>query len=166
MIDIQAANLRDASWITAHMRPIDREECYCQLPDDLPTVVLAEWLLRNSRAFVAHYHGQPAMLFGTAPMTVNCFSVWGIGTAQAERTIPGVSRFMLDHEIERRIDEGFNCAEARSIVAHGKAHRWIESLGGVKAGPAFLYGKGGEHFVLYRWTVAEYRSIREKSRWS
>jgi hypothetical protein len=165
-VEIKKAVLRDASWITAYMREIDKQECFCQLPDDTPTSVLAAQFVHVGNCYIAYERDQPTMLFGTSPINAACFSVWGVGTERTPRVVPAVSQFMLDYEVPRRIGEGFRTAEARSIATHGQAHRWIESLGGVKHGPAFPYGKADEHFVLYRWTVAGYRAIAEKSRWS
>ncbi len=165
-VRIEAAVLRDASWVVANMRDLDRQECYAQLDERVTTARLAEWMLMGGRSYVAYLGDDPVMFFGTTPMTINCFSVWAVGTDRIGRAIPEASRLLLDHEVPRRIAEGFTCAEARAIATHGKAHRWIESLGGVKHGPAFEYGKAGEFFVLYRWTVAGYRAICETGRWN
>lgn len=165
MIDIQPANLRDASWIMANLRAADREETFCQLPDGLPTAKLAEWFITGGDAFIAYHRDRPALLFGTTRIHVCAMSVWALGTDTANRTIPVVSRFLIEHAIPWRLDEGFTCMEARSLETHHDAHRWMESMGGVREGEPYLYGKGGERFVTYRWTVAGYRAIR-RSRWS
>lgn len=165
MIEIRPANLRDASWITANLRPGDRAEVYCQIPGSTTNAELAAWLLSTSTAFIAYVHDRPVMLFGTAPMTVCCFSVWAIGTPRMTRAIRAVSAFLLDEHIPTLLDNGFNNAEARSLATHRTAHRWLEALGGRRHGPPYLFGRGGEEFVTYRWTVADYRSI-DRSKWS
>lgn len=164
MISVAPANLRDASWIMANLRQLDREETFCQLPDDLPTAKLAEWFITGGEAFIAHYRDEPAMLFGTTRIHVCAMSIWALGTDRATRVIPAVSRFLIEHAIPWRLDEGFTCMEARSLATHTDAHRWMESMGGVRHGEPYLYGKGGELFVTYRWTVSSYRSISQ-SRW-
>ena len=90
--------------------------------------------------------------------------IWALGTDKAERTIPAVSRFLIEHAIPWRLDEGFTCMEARSLETHLDAHRWMEGMGGKREGEPYLYGKGGERFVTYRWTVSSYRAISQ-SRW-
>lgn len=165
MISIKRANLRDASWITAHMRHEDRAEVYCQMPDSTHPAVLAQWVLTTGAAFIAYHGSDPIMLFGTSPVTVSCLSVWAMGTERMERAVPAVSRFLIREHIPHRINEGFNSMEARSLATHTAAHRWIESLGGEQHGPAYLFGKDGEHFITYRWTVSSYRAISE-SRWA
>jgi len=165
MIDVRPANLRDASWITANMQRLDREEIFCQLNDGVTTAQLAEWLILGGDGFIAYLRDEPVMLFGTTPIAASCMSVWAMGTRQTPRVIPAVSRYLIETHIPWRLEQGFNSMEARSLVTHGAAHRWMESMGGVRHGPAFVFGKGGEHFILYRWTVAGYRAIRQ-SRWA
>lgn len=161
MIEITNAVLRDASYVTANLRPRDHEEVYAQWPDDLSTAMLARILVYSpgSDCYTALLDGQPVAVFGTSPMTVNCMWVWALGTKDMRRAVPAMTRHFLDEQVPRRIEQGITCAEARSLATHGVAHRWIEALGGVKQGPAFEFGKRGEFFVLYRWTVAGYRAI-------
>jgi hypothetical protein len=165
VITIERANLRDASWITHNLRSEDREEVYCQLPDGLHHAVFATWLLGNGEAFIAYSNGNPVLLFGTSPITVCALSVWAMGVPGMERSIPEVSRFLISEHIPYRIKAGFNNMEARSHVDHVAAHRWIESMGGERHGPAYVFGRGGEHFITYRWTVSSYRAI-SGSRWA
>ena len=165
MIEIKPANLRDASWLMANLRQLDREETFCQLPDGTPTDKLAEWFITPGDAFIAYYRDEPALLFGTTPISVCAMSIWALGTDRAERTIPAVSRFLIEHAIPWRLDQGFTCMEARSLETHHDAHRWMEGMGGERNGEPYLYGKGGERFVTYRWTVSSYRAI-SRSRWS
>jgi hypothetical protein len=164
-VEIRKAVLRDASWVMANMRQLDREEVYAQWPDTLTTAELATGLLftPGAETFVAYLKDEPVALFGTSPMTVNCLWVWALGTDRMERAVPEITRFFMDYHMPRRIEQGYTCAEARSLVTHGVAHRWIEGMGGKKLGGAFEFGKGGEHFVLYRWTVAGYRAIGRKT---
>lgn len=164
MIDIRPANLRDASWLMANLRQLDREETFCQLPDGISTDKLAEWFITTGDAFIAYHRDEPALLFGTTRVHVCAMSIWALGTAKAERTIPAVSRFLIEHAIPWRIEQGFTCMEARSLETHLDAHRWMESMGGKREGEPYLYGKGGERFVTYRWTVSSYRAISQ-SRW-
>ena len=164
MIDIRPANLRDASWLMANLRQLDREETFCQLPDGISTDKLAEWFITTGDAFIAYHRDEPALLFGTTRVHVCAMSIWALGTAKAERTIPAVSRFLIEHAIPWRIEQGFTCMEARSLSTHLDAHRWMEGMGGKREGEPYLYGKGGEHFVTYRWTVSSYRAISQ-SRW-
>jgi hypothetical protein len=161
---IELANLRDASWITANMRRLDREETYCQLPSGTSNVDIALALVA-AEGMIAYRGSDPILLFGTSPITNYCYSVWAIGTDATPRVIPEVSRFLIHTHIPYLLKRGVRSMEARSLVTHGAAHRWMESMGGERHGPAYEFGRDGEHFVTYRWTVASYRSI-SGSRWA
>lgn len=165
-VTLRPAVVSDASWITANLRPLDHEEAFCQLPPDTPTSALARWLVMSGEAFIAYLDDEPTTLFGTSPMSASCFGVWAIGTSAMKRTIPAVSRYFMQHHIEKRIThDGLRTAEARSLASHTQAHAWMRSLGAEQVTPEpFPYGRNDEPFLLFRWTVAGYRAIREK-RW-
>lgn len=162
---IKPAVLRDASFITANLRQIDYEEAFCQLPDKATTIELAWWLLHAGDAFIAYNKNDwPVFLFGTSPMSATCYNVWGLGTDETTRVIPEVTRYLMTTHIEKRIAEGARTMEARSLASHTEAHGWMRGVGATQLGEPFEYGKGGEHFVLFRFTVAGYRAMRDK-RW-
>lgn len=165
-VTLRPAVLRDASWITANLRPLDHEEAFCQLPPGTPTAILARWLVMSGDAFVAYIDDEPTALFGTTPINAACFSVWALGTKAFNRTVPAISRFIMREHIEKRIAiDGARTMEARSLASHTTAHRWMRSLGAELATPEpFPYGRNDEPFLLFRWTVAGYRAIREQ-RW-
>ncbi len=164
-VTIKPAVFRDASYVTANLRPADHHEAFCQLADGVTTVELAWWLLHAGAAFVAYDNEQPVALFGTAPMTPFCYSLFAVGTPAMRRAVPAISRFLMREHVEQRIAAGALTMEARSLATHTEAHRWMLSLGAEQQGEPFPYGKAGELFVMFRWTVAGYRAIREK-RWS
>lgn len=163
-VTIKPAVLRDASFITANLREIDRLEAFCQLPDDAGTIQLAAWLLYSGDAFVAYLDDEPVFMFGTSPMSSTCYNVWGLGTDRTTRVIPAVTRYLMTTHIEKRIAQGARTMEARSLASHTEAHGWMRGVGATQLGEPFEYGKGGEHFVLFRFTVAGYRAMRDK-RW-
>jgi hypothetical protein len=164
-VTIKPAILRDASFITANLREIDKAEAFCQLPDDAGSIQLAAWLLYSGDAFIAYLDDEPVFMFGTSPMSVSCYSVFGLGTKHCRKAIPEVTRYLMTTHIEKRIAEGARTMEARSLAAHTEAHGWMKMVGATQLGEPFEYGKHGEHFVLYRFTVAGYRAMRDK-RWS
>jgi len=166
-VAIKPAVFRDASYVTANLRPEDKLEAFCQLPPDATSMNLAWWLVMTPehRAFVAYIDDEPVALFGTSPMTPYCYSLFALGTDRMHRAVPEISRFLMTVHIERRIAEGALTMEARSHIEHVAAHRWMLAMGAEQHGPSFPWGGNGEHFLLFRWTVAGYRAIREK-RWS
>jgi hypothetical protein len=163
MIEIEPATLATASWVTANLRAEDRAEVFCQLPDNTPTAAIAEFSIRSGEAFVALDRGNPVALFGSTPMTAACFSVWALGTKRFARAVPEMTVAFMSYIVPRRIDQGFRCAEARAMQANTKAVLWLDALGGEVLGEPFPYGKDDELFLLFRWTVAGYRSMNRKT---
>lgn len=154
LVDIRPAILRDASWITANLRPLDRLEAFCQLPPGTKTSALAWFLVMgHGDAFIAYLRDEPAMVFGIAPINAVCLSVWALGTRRAPRVAPSISRWLRDELLPGKAAEGYTSMEARSLVEHHAAHRWMLSTGAVQHGPPFVFGRGGEEFILFRWTV-------------
>lgn len=163
LIEIKPATLRDASYVMACLRPSDLEEVLCQVPDTVKMHEMAYHLLMGSDAYVASYNGQPAMFFGTSPINAACLSVWALGTRHMHRTVPAVTRFLIDH-LEDRMAQGYHTMEARSLMDHTMAHRWIIGAGGRASGEPFVFGKDGEKFLLFRWTKASFEAIKAKHR--
>jgi len=158
---IKPACLRDASFVMANLRPIDQLEAFCQLPDGVTSAQLAHYTVASSKAFVAYLDSQPVMVFGSSTINVCTVSLWALGTRKSWRVIPAVTRFMRDFHIPALIDSGVTLGEARSLLTHTQAHKWMRDFGAEVSGEPFVYGKGGELFQLFRWTVAGYRSICE-----
>lgn len=153
-ITIEPACLRDASFVMANMRPLDELEVMCQVPDSARIHELAHWLISGSAAFVAYVDGRPSAVFGTSPINVVCLSIWALGTKRMQRCVPAITRFMIAEHLPERVAEGYKLMEARSLVQHEEAHRWMQSTGAVVQGADFEYGKGGEMFRLFRWEAS------------
>lgn len=161
MIELRPATLRDASFVTANLRPLDQLEVFCQMPPNTKTHELAYGLIFDGETYCSFYKGKPAALYGVGAINVCTLTVWAIGTKDMRRTVPAITRHLMEEILPRKIEEGFTSAEARSIVGHHSAHRWMKSLGGVPWGEPFLYGSGGELFQLFRWTAEGYRRIMD-----
>jgi hypothetical protein len=164
MITIKPATLRDATYVIANMRPMDRKEVYCQLTDGVDDMQVAYLLLMHSEAYAARWTDQsgrewPVMFFGTQPMNAAALGIWALGTRHARRSVPAVTRYVVQELLPRKIAEGYRIMEARSIEGHTQAHRWIVGTGAKQIGEPFEYGKDGELFHLFRWTVDTYRDL-------
>lgn len=157
-VTIAPATLRDATYITAHLRPLDWLECMCQMPRDTTTVQLGTQMLMHGDAWVAKYDDRPTVFFGVTPSTATMIHVWAIGTKDTIRCVPRVSEHLVKVIAPHWIDRGYVLGEARSIVGHTQAHRWITSMGGRQIGGPFPMGHGGEEFLLFRWTADELRA--------
>ena len=155
-VEIKDANLRDLSYIMAHMRPGDRAEVMCQFPEGTKTYELAYGLLHTKHAYVAYLDGKPVAAFGVAEMNVVTVSVWAVGTPRMKRAVPMITRFFRDLLTPQLIKEGYRTMEARSHAVHLEAHRWMTATGAVQADLPYIYGRNGEKFITFRWTSDDY----------
>lgn len=166
-VEIRPGTVRDVSWIMANLRPGDDEELRCLMPDGASTGAVGYYTVMGSRCWVAYWKGKPVAAFGVEPFSLTALNVWALGTQHMHRVIPAITDFMALDVVPELIDAGYQIMEARSLATHEQAHAWMQSTGAEKAPGAFPYGKGGEEFILFRWTVSGYRSTRgRKSRWN
>lgn len=154
-IEIVEPTLRDATYIGAHLRPEDFREVMCQVPENVyGSYALATMLegLSPRWTWVAQVNGQPAALFGFQPVTVPTWQAFALGTRLLPRAIPAITRWCLGQE-QRLLDAGVRRLEARSIVGHDSAHRWLERLGCSRVCELPDSGRNGEMFYLYAWHI-------------
>lgn len=159
---IEPACLRDASYVFANMRDMDREEVMCQMPDGIRMHEIAWAMIQNGDNFVAKHKGVPVMVYGTAPMNIATLSIWAIGTKRTFRVLPAVTRHVIHDHLPARLEQGFVSMEARSHVGHAEAHYWMRSTGAVALGEPFVYGREGTKFLLFRWTPEALAAARER----
>lgn len=158
-IEIKPSCLRDTSYVFGNLNPADLAEVSCQLPDGVRPQQLAPIYVGLPRSLVAYVDDVPAMAFGVGMINAACASAWAVGTVKSWRAVPDVTRFWHDELVPWTIDRGFRFVEARSLVTNVRAHRWMESLGAEAVTDPLPFGKADEPFILFRWTVASYRSI-------
>ena len=146
------ATIRDASYVAANMRHLDWQEIACQCPDDTIPRDVAIWCINSREAYTALVRGQPVACFGISNSTPagNVVSIWAWGTRSMWRAVPEITRW-IEAAVPRWIAEGVTRVEARSIVGHDAAHRWMRGLG-ANSEPCMSWGKNGESFVLFYWT--------------
>lgn len=159
---IGPANLRDVSYIVANLRPLDELEVRCQLPEKTTGLEIAYFLTHGDDAWVAYDKGYPVMAFGVAPLNVAAVSVWALGTQRAWRAVPAMTRYFIGEVVPELMERGYHTMEARSIVEHESAHRWMRSTGAVVQGEPFVYGRNREKFLLFRWSRDALAEARER----
>lgn len=162
-VTIEPACLRDGSFIIANMRPLDEDEVLCQVADGMKRHEIAYFLLMTGENFVAKLDGLPVMFFGTTPLNVAALNVWALGTSLTPRCVPAVTKFMIRYLYGKHL-EGWRSMEARSLVTHHTAHRWMERTGAVAHGEPFVYGKNREKFLLFRWVPECFPAVARRHR--
>ena len=166
VVEIRPIVLRDVSYVLAHLRQADADEIWCQLPEGTKPLEFAGHVINYGDGYTACVNGQPVACFGTQPMNAVAHTAWAFGTNRMHRTIPAITDFMAEVHIPKIIEQGARLMEARSIRTHSQAHVWMIRTGAKTDGVTFPFGRKGERFLLFRWTVPEYHTIRgTKSRW-
>lgn len=155
MIDIARARLREVSFVAAHMREADRREIWCQWPDrDAATLAWAMTRSSPAHCWAAFERGSPVAAFGLAEQHPGLWQAWAFGTDRLRRAVPAITRHGFEVIRPDLIARSANRVEARSIVGHDIAHRWLESLGARRQCLLQRWGRNGEDFVLYAWVPA------------
>lgn len=161
---MREANLRDASFVLANLRPLDYQELSCQTRPGTPLSDIAAYLVMGNDAFVAHVDGTPAAVFGTSDMGGAARSIWALGTKRMWRAVPAITDFVVEDIVPALLGDGYHMLEARSLSTHHLAHNWMLGAGAEQVGPPFPYGRNREMFLLFRWTAASLGRIKRKSR--
>lgn len=103
-------------------------------------------------AGVALLNDEPVAAFGAlgSPLHPQLKMAWAFGTAKFRRAVPAIGR-----EVEswkpHLIAEGVHRIEARSLVGHDLAGRWMAGLGAEREAVLRKYGRNGEDFELWAW---------------
>lgn len=164
--EIRPIVLRDVSYVLANLRQADADEIWCQMPEGATALGLAQHVINFGDGYTAWVDGKLVAAFGTQPINAVAHLAWAFGTDKMQRAVPAITDFMHDVQVPKIIGDGAEIMEARSILHHSSAHVWMISTGAQPIGDPFVFGRGGERFRLFRWTVSGYRSIRHtKHRW-
>ncbi len=151
---VVVANLRDLSYVAAHMRASDRAEIECQI-DEWNAATIAAMSLRDL-AYVVELNGNPEAAFGCGQVRRGYWIAWSWGTDRLAKCLPTMLRFITEQLQPAVFDAGAQRVEARALASHKRARRFLERIGGHLRCDLPAYGKNGEDFVLYDWTRDSY----------
>ena len=145
--------MRDVSYIAGKLRPADQREVFCQLPADASTWDIGYICTRPGASFVAYWKGRPVMVLGFDAITLagNALNAWAFGTRDSSYIMGDLTRWVVDTLLPDWLRNGVTRIEARSIVSHSTAHRWLKTIGAVEEGPLTGLGRDGEDFILFAW---------------
>ncbi len=154
-VRIDPLNVRDLTYILANLREPDAREVLCQAPAGIDRTTLGIAMFQSlprDWAWCASFDGQPACAFGFQPFNVAVSIGWCFGTRHMVRTIPAVSRHCLAREPDL-LALGVRRVEVRSLVGHDIAHAWLTRLGCRRETLLPEFGRDGETFTLWAWTL-------------
>ncbi len=152
--EVVDANLRDLSYICAHMRAVDRAEVECQV-DEWNATTIAAMSLRDF-AYVVELNGNPEAAFGAGQVRKGYWIAWSWMTMRGVRCVPTMINYITGQLQPDVYAAGALRVEARAMKSHHQAHRFLKRIGGHLRCDLPAYGKGGEDFVLYDWTRQSY----------
>lgn len=158
MIDIVPANIRDYTYIASNMRDEDRREIFCQLPEEATSRDVAIFSLNYaSHAYTVRLRGRNVAAVGATQLSVcgSVYSAWAWGTKELNRVAPRIGRYFLSVIAPKLIVDGCRRVEVRSIEGHDMAHRWLTTLGARCESRMQDYGRNGELFLLYSFTLTD-----------
>lgn len=153
---IRPATFADVMAVARDMRAADREEIFAtRWSDDegeLARDCLAGW---TRCCFV---EGTPTAIIGAIPVRPGSWQVFMFATDQFKRCRISVTRFVLRVMIPILVEYGVHRAECQSIEGHAEAHAWLEYLGARREAVHSHFGRNGETFYTYVWTLADVRT--------
>ena len=159
-VEIRPAVFRDMSFVAAHMRDEDAREIYCQFPDDATSLDVAALSYANTEhAYCAWAAGSPVAAFGFSPRHPPARSVPPGPSARTAfgKAVPAISRYGAEVVAPQLVAEGVRRIEVRSIADHDIAHRWLRRLGARREAKLRDWGRNGETFILWSWTLNDWR---------
>jgi hypothetical protein len=154
-VSIVPGNIRDVTFVTANIRPVDRTELECQMPV-FDGSIASRMAIASShpRSWTAWLGGEPRVAFGFSIVNCCTLQAWQWGDRYTTRCLPAI-RSMRPFILADLRQQGWRRIEIRVLAAHKHAIRWIELLGGRFRAKLYEHGKNGELFLLYDMTLTD-----------
>jgi hypothetical protein len=141
--------------ITANLRPADRLEAHAtrwnDSDEDLATEIMA-WAGGVSWIAALPDTGEPVAVLGACNVWPGYWSCFMMTTDKFPQIGFPLTKFAKNRMIPLLMELGGWRGEARSMVSHTEAHRWLEALGAKRESTLKCYGKNGEDYFNYVWT--------------
>lgn len=138
-------------YLCFNMRPDHAEEIYDNVMDDNPlgfAAMMHHLIARKGCAWVAFFNGRPAACLGTAENFPGCWQVFSFGTADYVRCLVGFKP-KVDKMIGFARENGMHRLEAKSLVSHHEAHRFIKLIGMQSEGILKCYGRRRQDYIQF-----------------
>lgn len=139
--------------VAANMRQKDREEIYATRWTDSPIDLAEDVMQAPGPKWTAWADALPIAVCGAAVMWPNVWSVYAFGTDDFRRVALHLTEHIRKVMIPGLVIVGAHRAECRALLTHTEAHRWLELLGARREADLPGYGRNGEDFALYGWTM-------------
>lgn len=160
-VTIRPATLRDMTFITANIRPQDRQEIEATAAvNNMTEAAFVSFHGSDGWCWCAWLNDQPVGAFGVSGWG-NYYQPhlrhgWAYGTRQFKRAVPAISRFMMGTMVPLLLGEGITRIEVRSLEGHDLAHKWLAGLKCRHEAVMPNYGVHGETFHLWAWVKEDF----------
>lgn len=145
--------------VCRRINPTDKQEILASsdlTDDELFPTLLCNHVMTGQFGFVClDKDNQPQSVVSLHRTHSKCYSIGMFSSDMLSKcftTLHKACKIMkaniLSHNIMTRV-------EARSIISHTRAHKWIESLGASNLCVLKCYGKNNEDFVLFNWHIKQ-----------
>lgn len=138
------------------MRAADAHEIFSTSNADSPEAYVEDMMVLKRAGlagWVASRDGVPIAALGLMPMWQNVVTVWMFATDDFPKIAMHLTRFVRRNLVPALTAGGVHRAQCFSMNGHVMAQRWLEILGAKREGVAKGFGKSGEDFTLYSWTL-------------
>lgn len=157
-VEIRPATLRDLCWTAANAREIDKREIIASGPSTMQECGVVTWHVLEQcggAGFCVWLDDSPEYAFGLTrqtPMAPWRFDGWAWGSEKTALCMPAMGRWGATELIPLVDRLGLTRCEARSIVGHTEAHRWLRWMGFERECELVDWGRNGTRFVQFAWT--------------
>jgi len=118
---------------------------------DDPTALALDVMHWGGLSWAACWNGAPVAALGAVEQWPGVWSCWMFATDDIPHIGLSLTRFAKYRMIPAIRDLGGHRGEARSMVDHTEAHRWLRSIGAREEARLSGYGKHGEDFLVFSW---------------
>lgn len=160
---IHDLNVRDFTYVVANMRDEDFEEINALFPEAVARGDYGPLLAKaafEGPGYSAWIDDEPVAVFGAGMSDSYSTAIaWAFGTRQFKRAAGMISHFYkhkLSHDL---YNAGVTRLEARALGTHDYARNWLKRLGFHEDCELPYYGRNGQSFFLYSFTLADYNRM-------
>jgi hypothetical protein len=153
-VEIKSLTLPVATYVAANARDEELKEHAALFEHDLYVTIAALAQCPTVTGFAAFRDGNPEFVFGTVfdSSMPHIAQIWGVGTRNAARVLPAVTRFIRTCMIPSLKALGLRRAEVRVMQENQLSIHWLtQRLGGTYETDLKNFGRNGETFVLISW---------------
>jgi hypothetical protein len=142
--------------VVHNMREADVREIFATTNASTPQEYVDEMMILKRAGlcgWIASQDDVPIAALGIMPMWHNVVNVWMFATDDFPKIALQLTRFVRRNIVPALKSGGIHRAQCFSMDGHVVAQRWLEVLGAKREGVAKAFGKSGEDFTLYSWTL-------------